>query len=86
MIDTADESLAETTKAAGIILIGAILGMGLGFLSIYSFNSEARHPGPVRDIFAGFGSIYSLGLVLVGILVTVSSLGLNVCLLPISLR
>ena len=68
MSEIVNQSLQKIAKGTGIIFIGTIIGMPLGFISRIII---------VRSITQSEYGIYSLALVLTSIFVTISALGLQ---------
>ena len=68
MSEIVNQSLQKIAKGTGIIFIGTIIGMLLGFVSRVII---------VRSITQSEYGIYSLALVLMSIFVTISTLGLQ---------
>jgi O-antigen/teichoic acid export membrane protein len=68
MSEIVNQSLQKIAKGTGIIFIGTIIGMLLGFVGrviIVRFTTQTEY------------GIYSLTLVLISIFVTISTLGLQ---------
>ena len=68
MSEIVNQSLQKIAKGTGIIFIGTIIGMLLGFVSRVII---------VRYITQSEYGIYSLALVLISIFATISTLGLQ---------
>ncbi len=68
MSEIVNESLQKIAKGTGIVFIGTIIGMLLGFASrviIVRYTTQTEY------------GIYSLALVIIGIFATISTLGLG---------